>query len=157
MDLNRWGFHSGLLPESSALENYRLLEATLRSAAQEISAIDPEYARRMIADRLSSGGKFYNVWGPYCGSTFFPCRPAGQLDQYGYVLPEFQWPWPERGKWTDTAPFLPQGSVIPEAQPKGTTGGSSETRRISETISELPTPVKIAGGVVGFFLLRRFF
>jgi hypothetical protein len=105
MDLNRWAFASGVIPHETFETNYRQLWGDLENAAQQISAYDGEYARRMLADRVP-GGKFSSTWqGVLHDDLVRAFVNTGRLDPYGYVLPQWQWPWPEKTKYYEVPPL----------------------------------------------------
>jgi hypothetical protein len=117
MDLNRFAFRSGTISVAQFDDNWKRLWGALQNAANEVSSVDPEYARRMIADR-DYGGKFANIWQGVFHDD--PLRETqGQLDDSGYVKPEFQWEWPDKASYMEIPPIQGFEQVLAEQQQAG--------------------------------------
>ena len=151
MDLNRFAFASGVIPVDAFEQNWRFLWSALKKGATEVSTVNADFARRMIADRSGSG-----QWAQWWQGTLHTTQLqkfSGKLDPYGYVKFEFREPWPERGKFTDTNPLqdlptnLPSpGEILSGTIPKTSTG---QIETVTAGVFEsLLTPVGIGIALV---------
>jgi len=174
MDKNRWAFASGLIPAAEFDRNYAWLWNQLQSFATEIASAGSnaarDYAARMISDRQASG-QFGNIWqGTY--HTEMHAQLDAHLDALGYVQPEWQWPWPEKSRFTEIPISLAAEGMPAEVLTTlrtgltpGATGGPSIASAPGATLasffgvsSATGTSYLVIGGalIAGVLLWRKF-
>jgi hypothetical protein len=159
MDLNRFAVMTGLIPYDGFLMNYDALWNTLVYVSEQVGQISPDQGRRSLADR-DYGGKFEQVWRfQFRDEVIQNYRNDPGCWQNGYRKRECWWTWPERAKFTETAPIavdLP--APIPADEGGPTTEGELK-RQIGSVTGGLDvgTAALWAGGAwVGWKLLKLF-
>jgi len=106
MDLNRFCFWTGLQSLNEALQNYTYLWGTLLDTAGQVGQISPAQAARAVSER-DYGGRFAQEWRWQFRDQMteeIVKNPSHFTPDGQWVLPTWWWSWPDRAKFTETAP-----------------------------------------------------
>ena len=106
MDLNRFCFWTGLQSLNEALQNYQYLWSTLVETAGQVGQLSPAQASRCISER-DYGGIYAQEWRWQFRDQMIEetqKNPSHFTADGQWVLPTWWWSWPERAKFTETAP-----------------------------------------------------
>jgi len=148
MDLNRAAFESGTIPIHEFDANWKALWTAFKEAADQIAQFDAKYAQGMIGDRVR-GGQFGSWWQGTLHED--PMNWArGKMDSGGFILPQFQKPWPLKAKYVDTNPYNQLPNVLPSVtqalEQAGETAGE-RTGTLIEKFKQVGAGTLLAGGL----------